>query len=60
MLPQPDAEVLQSNPQFALLWKDLATDKIQRNGVSRSVGEGKEGVNRREVSLLDLLQCIKT
>ncbi|KAI5204301.1 hypothetical protein E4T38_04774 [Aureobasidium subglaciale] len=49
MLPQPDAKVLRTNPQFAALWRDLTTNKIQRNGVSRDVALNSETVKMREV-----------
>lgn len=49
MFPQPDAEMLARNPQFALLWKDLTTNKITRDGVSKSVALDKETVRVREV-----------
>lgn len=48
MFPQPDAETLARNPQFALLWKDLTTNKITRDGVSKSVALEKETVRIRE------------
>jgi hypothetical protein len=48
MFPQPDAETLARNPQFALLWKDLTTNKITRDGVSKSVASDKETVKVRE------------
>lgn len=49
MFPQPDAETLARNPQFALLWKDLTTNKITREGVSKSVALDKETVKTREI-----------
>ena len=49
MFPQPDAETLARNPQFALLWKDLTTNKITREGVSKSIALDKETVSVREV-----------
>jgi hypothetical protein len=49
MFPQPDAEILARNPQFALLWKDLTTNKINRDGVSKSVALDRETVRIREV-----------
>jgi hypothetical protein len=49
MFPQPDAETLARNPQFAILWKDLTTNKITRDGVSKSIALGKETVKVREV-----------
>jgi len=48
MFPQPDAETLARNPQFALLWKDLTTNKITREGVSKSIALDKETVRVRE------------
>lgn len=48
MFPQPDAETLARNPQFALLWKDLTTNKITREGVSKSTAFDKETVIVRE------------
>ncbi|KAI5197513.1 hypothetical protein E4T39_07264 [Aureobasidium subglaciale] len=48
MLPQPDAKVLRTNPQFAALWKDLTTNKMERNGVSKEVAANKETVKMRE------------
>ncbi|KAI4743165.1 hypothetical protein E4T50_06441 [Aureobasidium sp. EXF-12298] len=48
MFPQPDAETLARNPQFALLWKDLTTNKITRDGVSKSVALDKETVKIRD------------
>ncbi|CAD0092772.1 unnamed protein product [Aureobasidium mustum] len=49
MFPQPDAETLARNPQFALLWKDLTTNKITRDGVSKTVALDKETVKTREI-----------
>lgn len=49
MFPQPDAETLARNPQFAILWKDLTTNKITREGVSKSIALDKETVRVREV-----------
>lgn len=49
MIPQPDAETLARNPQFALLWKDLTTNKMTRDGVSKTVALDKEIVKTREV-----------
>ena len=49
MFPQPDAETLARNPQFALLWKDLTTNKITREGVSKSIASDKETVKTREI-----------
>jgi hypothetical protein len=49
MFPQPDAEILARNPQFAILWKDLTTHKINRDGVSKSIALDKETVKVREV-----------
>jgi hypothetical protein len=48
MFPQPDAETLARNPQFAILWKDLTTHKINRDGVSKFVALDKETVKVRE------------
>ncbi|KAG9998594.1 hypothetical protein KCU78_g16352, partial [Aureobasidium melanogenum] len=48
MFPQPDAETLARNPQFALLWKDLTTNKMTRDGVSKTVALDKETVKTRE------------
>lgn len=49
MIPQPDAETLTRNPQFALLWKDLTTNKMTRDGVSKTVALDKETVKTREL-----------
>lgn len=35
MIPQPDPHVLQSNPQFELLYRDLQKNKLHANGSSR-------------------------
>jgi hypothetical protein len=48
MFPQPDAETLARNPQFAILWKDLTTNKINRDGVSKSIALDRETVKVRE------------
>jgi hypothetical protein len=48
MFPQPDAETLSRNPQFALLWKDLTTHKITPDGVSKSLFLDREIVKTRE------------
>lgn len=49
MLPQPDSETLSRNPQFALLWKDLTTNKLTREGVSKSLTLDKETLSTREI-----------
>ncbi|KAG9668692.1 hypothetical protein KCU95_g16998, partial [Aureobasidium melanogenum] len=49
MLPQPDTETLSRNPQFALLWKDLTTNKMTREGVSKSLTTDKETLKTREI-----------
>ncbi|KAH0343654.1 hypothetical protein KCU83_g8751, partial [Aureobasidium melanogenum] len=49
MFPQPDAETLARNPQFALLWKDLTTNKMTRDGVSKTVALDRETVKTREM-----------
>lgn len=49
MLPQPDLHVLESNPLFAALYKDLETTKLEANGRAR-VGLGvvdKVGLKER-------------
>jgi hypothetical protein len=48
MFPQPDAQTLSRNPQFAHLWKDLTTNKITRDGVSKSLFLDKNTVKVRE------------
>jgi hypothetical protein len=48
MFPQPDASTLTRNPQFAHLWKDLTTNKITRDGVSKSLFLDKNTVKVRE------------
>ena len=48
MFPQPDAETLARNPQFAILWKDLTTNKITREGVSKPIALDKETTRIRE------------
>jgi hypothetical protein len=48
MFPQPDAETLARNPQFAILWIDLTTHKINRDGVSKSIALNRETVKVRE------------
>lgn len=37
MLPQADAQVLKANPDFARLYKDLATNKLNTDGSSQIV-----------------------
>lgn len=49
MLPQPDPHVLDSNPLFAALYKDLETTKLEANGRGRvGLGVGdKVGLKER-------------
>jgi len=56
MIPQPDLHVLTANPQFALLYKDLATNRLERNGSSRvlDVKAAKEREGFKEVCYLFL------
>jgi len=51
MLPQPDPHVLTSNPQFALLFKDLTETRLAENGSSKCLDtkEVKEEEAFREV-----------
>jgi hypothetical protein len=48
MFPQPDASTLSRNPHFALLWKDLTTNKITPDGVSKSLYLDRNTVKTRE------------
>jgi len=47
MLPQADAQVLQVNPDFARLYKDVATIKLNTDGSSKIV-DAKEAKARAD------------
>ncbi|KAI4716573.1 hypothetical protein E4T48_07244 [Aureobasidium sp. EXF-10727] len=49
MLPQPDPETLARNPHFALLWKDLTTNKTTHEAVSKTIAEDKKTVETRDL-----------
>jgi hypothetical protein len=59
MFPQPDASTLSRNPQFAHLWKDLTTNKITRDGVSKPLFLDRNTIKTRETLKSKRIESVK-